>query len=136
MFWGKVEISEVPVVGKAIVLIGMIPLKRGSADMRSIKESANALKAGNALLVFVEGHRSKDGKTQEGKAGAALLSRLTGAPILPCAIVCGKRQLFSRMKINFGEPITAEQLGVMQKGADINSATQTIMSHINALLEI
>jgi 1-acyl-sn-glycerol-3-phosphate acyltransferase len=64
----------------------VIAIKRGKRDLAALSLSEDALRAGAALVVFPEGHRSDTGQLQEGKSGAIRLAVRTGCPIVPIAI--------------------------------------------------
>ena len=54
--------------------------------MAAIRAALRALKEGRCVGIFPEGGRNRDGKHEE-KGGAALLGALSGAPVVPAAIV-------------------------------------------------
>jgi 1-acyl-sn-glycerol-3-phosphate acyltransferase len=60
-----------------------IPLVRGEADMRAIREGLKVLEAGDILVIAPEGTRSGHGRLLRGKAGFVVLALRTGAPVLP-----------------------------------------------------
>lgn len=84
----KIENFRVPCIGWNMSLNGYIPLVRG--DSRSINVMMDAcrhtLKAGNPIMMFPEGTRSKDGKLRPFKVGAFRLAHELELPILPIVI--------------------------------------------------
>jgi len=87
-----------------------IPVKRGRFDRESYMRGIEVLNAGDLLLLFPEGTRSRDGRLKEGKAGAARLSLETGSPVVPACIQNSNRvkdTIFSRdrVMVSFGAPI-------------------------------
>lgn len=92
--------------GKCIMLCRSIPINLEEADGAWYETAQDVTAKGFSLFVFPEGGLARNGKINEFKPGAALLSAKTGIPIVPCAIygdydaVFGKRQ-----KMLVGEPI-------------------------------
>lgn len=52
-----------------------------------LEDAIEALRRGQKLFIFPEGRMSKDGKLQRGKKGVACLHRISGAPVVPMAII-------------------------------------------------
>jgi 1-acyl-sn-glycerol-3-phosphate acyltransferase len=84
----KIENFRVPCIGWNMWLNRYIPLVRG--DHRSIAEMMEAcrrtLRAGNPIMMFPEGTRSRDGKLRPFKHGAFSLARELAVPILPIVV--------------------------------------------------
>lgn len=84
----KIENFRVPCIGWNMSLNRYIPLRRG--DRKSIAEMMDAcaktIAEGNAVMMFPEGTRSKDGRLRPFKHGAFTLARRAGVPILPIVI--------------------------------------------------
>jgi len=81
--------------------------------LRAMRAGAAGLQAGLVLCIFPEGGRSYDGKLQEFKKGAAILSRELSLPIIPTAIQ-GTHAVWPRdsmrirphkVRIEFGAPL-------------------------------
>ena len=79
---------NVPCIGWNMWLNGYIPLRRG--DLRSISDMMEAcedtLEAGNPIMMFPEGTRSRDGKLRSFKHGAFTLALRKKVPILPIVV--------------------------------------------------
>ena len=104
-FMAKAEVWKSKFLGGLIASLGAFPVRRGEADLDAIRQSMGILKDGQKLLIFPEGTRVTEGKDVEAKAGAAMLAAKTGAPIVPVAIVNG-RKYFTPTRVIFGDPIT------------------------------
>jgi 1-acyl-sn-glycerol-3-phosphate acyltransferase len=63
-----------------------IPIDREGMGLGGIKESLRRLKAGEMLLIFPEGTRTRDGNVGQLKPGFLALARRSKVPILPVAI--------------------------------------------------
>lgn len=77
-----------PVLGSILHSIGAIPVVRGSsAAVRALDAAAEALEAGECILLFPEGTLTRDPDLwpMQAKTGAARLAFLSGAPIIPIA---------------------------------------------------
>lgn len=83
---GKVELYELPALGKLLDWYGMIWLHRGQADTRAIRAALNGFAEGRIILIAPEGRESLTGALEEGSDGAAFLAYKSGAAILPIAI--------------------------------------------------
>lgn len=84
----------------------VIPVKRGKQDVSLLKNSVKILKENHCILIFPEGTRNgieKKGKIQN---GAALMSLMSGADIIPIGIQAKKKyKPFTKVKINIGKPM-------------------------------
>ena len=84
----KIENFRLPFIGWNMHLNRYIPLRRG--DRESVVEMFGlcraALEAGNPIMMFPEGTRSKDGRLKSFKPGAFELALENGCPILPMTI--------------------------------------------------
>ena len=67
-------------------LVGQISLNRREVDPQAIRRAIQVLRAGKVLAVFPEGLRS-GGEVAWARRGAAYLAMVSGAPIVPVAIL-------------------------------------------------
>lgn len=84
-----------------------IPLDRNGLDTNWLRASVKAVKKGESICIFPEGHRSRIDTLDTFKSGFTLLSQMTGAPIIP-VYLSGEYSKFigKRKQILFGEPMT------------------------------
>jgi len=84
----KVENFRVPAVGWNMSLNHYIKLRRGDKESidKMLRESEQALRQGNSVMMFPEGTRSQDGRLKAFKHGAFTIAKRAGAPILPIVI--------------------------------------------------
>ena len=83
--------------------LGAFPVARGHSDINSVKTAMKAIRDGENLLIFPEGTRvEKEGDVQA-KGGVAVIGIRTGAQFVP-VFVDGKKRLFRKTRIVFGEP--------------------------------
>ena len=83
---GKVELYELPILGKLMDWYGIIWLHRGQADTRAIRAAINGFAEDRIILIAPEGRESVTGALEAGSGGAAFLAYKSGAAILPIAI--------------------------------------------------
>lgn len=104
-FMAKEELFRNGILRWLLKKVGGFPVKRGGNDLAAMKTSLKVLSNGDRLLVFPEGTRvEKEGDT-DAKGGITMMATRTGVPIVP--IYCGgKKKLFHRYTIVFGEPYT------------------------------
>ena len=140
-YMAKKELFENSLLGWLIDKYNAIPISRGGFDREGIRKATEVLKQGNALLVFPEGTRSKDGDLIEPKLGVAKLALETGAPIVPACIDYPGgwiKAFFQRrkIKVRFGSPIKAEEFSQIPKNKEgYSKLTSQIMQRIKELKE-
>ena len=67
--------------------LGAFPVRRGAADRDALRYASDLLDAGQALVLFPEGTRTRDGSIGEAQPGVAMiLSKHPDVPILPLRI--------------------------------------------------
>jgi 1-acyl-sn-glycerol-3-phosphate acyltransferase len=103
-YMAKQELFDIPLFGPTIRATNAFPVDRSRGDIGAIKRTVEMLRAGNAVAIFPEGGRNKDGQAKA-RPGVALLAALSGAPIVPAYIdgTQGVRQ-FRAITVIFGEP--------------------------------
>ena len=83
---GKIELYDLPVLGKLIDWYGVIWLHRGRSDIRALRAALDGFAEGRIIAIAPEGRYSVTGALEEGSGGAAFLAYKSGAPILPIAV--------------------------------------------------
>lgn len=138
-FMSKKEAFKFPVLGPIIKRMGAIDVDREANDKTAVVRSIEVVKKGGILGIFPEGTRNKEPGTppKKAKAGAAFIALQTGADILPVAIYRkNKFRLFSKAKVNFGQPIKFEDLpNSSNLKRDMVNTTHLIMDRITELWE-
>ncbi|MEF3275914.1 MAG: 1-acyl-sn-glycerol-3-phosphate acyltransferase [Chloroflexus sp.] len=136
----KIEIFANPLAGWFFRNMNVIPIRRGKRDLAALEAAAEALRNGAVLLIFPEGHRSRNGILQPGRGGAIRLAMQAGVPIVPMAITGtehGFRGTLRRepVHIKIGEPYRIEPLPDNKIPADVmERLTTAMMVKIAALL--
>lgn len=87
-FISKTSIFVFPVIGWAMLLMGVIPLKRmdSRSQMECLKRCMDLIRGGASVFFFPEGTRSKDGMLGAFKKGAFSVAAKTGVPVVPMTI--------------------------------------------------
>jgi 1-acyl-sn-glycerol-3-phosphate acyltransferase len=84
---GKIELYDVPILGKLMDYYGIIWLHRGRPDKRAIRAALDGLAEGRIVGIAPEGRQSVTGSLEQGTGGAAFLAYKSDAPILPVGLV-------------------------------------------------
>lgn len=136
-FMAKIELFKNPAIGWLLRSFNAFPVDRGKGDTGALDEAKSRIEGGGVLGMFIEGHRSEDGKPQRARSGVALIAGRTGADVLPCAVVSEKKLRFrSLVTVRYGPLIRNEALGVnLESPSTLRLAAKSIMNDIVGLLE-
>jgi 1-acyl-sn-glycerol-3-phosphate acyltransferase len=104
-FMAKEELFRSSIGRWLFTNIGAFPVKRGSADIASVKKALKLLKHGKVFGIFPEGTRIKTGELGTFLRGVAGIAHHSRAPIIPIAIHHNKYRLFVRVTAVVGEPV-------------------------------
>ena len=105
----KYEVYKIPYIGRFLMMHGDIIIDRGSASQamgKVMNEGKMWIDRGASVCIFPEGTRSKDGEIHRFKAGAFLLAKKTGVPILPVVLDGTKSVMRSWWRLNWRNTIT------------------------------
>jgi 1-acyl-sn-glycerol-3-phosphate acyltransferases len=102
----KQELFDIPIFGFFMKRVNSFPVKRGVHDMSAMRNAFYLLENGNALLMFPEGTRSKDGKPGKARAGVGMVACNAQVPVIPVKIEnTDKFFKLKKVKIKYGKPI-------------------------------
>ncbi len=115
-FMAKSELFQMRVIGPLIKAVGAFPVRRGTADRTAIRTAIEHLTRGDCVAMFPEGEISEDGNPLPILAGASMIIRKAGAPVI-CAGIRGTRRIlpfskviprpaFGGVSVRFGPPRT------------------------------
>jgi 1-acyl-sn-glycerol-3-phosphate acyltransferase len=84
----KKELLTYPILGRAMRMGSMVPVDRGNRDagIESVRISKQVVQQGLNMTIYVEGHRSFDGKLLPFKKGPFYLAMECGIPVVPITI--------------------------------------------------
>jgi len=108
----KSELETKPVVGTVLRWLRVIFVNRSKADLGSIRQCVETIKAGHNVGIFPQGTRVREAaKPEQAQDGIAMICSLTKATVLPVALIykSNKPRLFSRCRVVVGKPIPYEE---------------------------
>jgi 1-acyl-sn-glycerol-3-phosphate acyltransferase len=129
-------------IGRLLTAAAQIPVNRTGTDAGALRTSAEALLAGQVVVVYPEGRRGT-GDLKKIKGGVAWLSLVTGAPIVPVSIFgtrpagAGKEARPARgeaIDVVFGAPLTLDRVSWPRNTETIADATAEIGRHLRQAL--
>lgn len=85
-FMAKEELFRSPFLGALIRAYNAIPIRRGVADLSGLARAIEVLKLGEALIMFPEGSRMRDGELHPARPGVGMLAVNADCSIVPCFI--------------------------------------------------
>ncbi len=147
-------VFRAPGLGRLVRRLGFIPVERGSIHAAdALAAAAEALAAGEAVGIFPEGRTTRDPEhwPERAKTGVVRLALLTGAPIIPIAMV-GTHRVLTRshplrtiianvvlrpeVLIRVGEPIELGQLASTETTPElVRELSDRVMTQIIDLVE-
>ncbi|XP_023535936.1 1-acyl-sn-glycerol-3-phosphate acyltransferase 1, chloroplastic-like isoform X1 [Cucurbita pepo subsp. pepo] len=88
-FISKTAIFLFPIIGWAMFMMGVIPLKRmdSRSQLDCLKQCMELIRKGASVFFFPEGTRSKDGKLGAFKKGAFSVAAKTKVPVVPITLM-------------------------------------------------
>ena len=144
-FMAKNEMFQWPILGLAARLGGAFPVRRSEADLGALRKATVVLRNGEALAMFPQGTRAKDGKLHKAHPGTALLALRSEAPVLPVAITGTEKIVLIRLPLDLvrrrrprvrvvvGQPFFLPPVERITAD-EVNRCTDIIMGRIAALL--
>jgi 1-acyl-sn-glycerol-3-phosphate acyltransferase len=106
-YLAKEELFSNPVLGSVIRSYNAIPIRRGMVDLSGMARAVETLRRGEALMMFPEGTRMRDGELHPARPGVGMMAVNANVPIVPCFISGSNRPgrwltRKSRVRIWFG----------------------------------
>lgn len=121
---------------------GAIPVARHRADRRAVRQVLGLLRAGEALVVYPEGTRVREGGMIRAEPGAGFFARSTGVAVQPVGLI-GTRECFPtgahwprrvRVEVRFGPPFRVQSRRPDGRPVKYQEAADAIMLAIAELL--
>ncbi len=84
----KQELFRLPILGRAMRMGSLVPVDRGNRDagIAAVRAATEVVKQGIHMTIYIEGHRSFDGKMLPFKKGPFYLAEQCGVPVVPVTI--------------------------------------------------
>lgn len=137
-FMAKKELFNNKLFGALITKLGAFPVSRGNDGGKAIGRAEELLGEGGCIGIFIEGTRSKTGKLGRGHIGALVIAKAANVPIVPCCIT-GKKtfiKAFTKTKITYGDPMTPEELGILNEDSKaLRAGAAKVMEKIAEMRE-
>ncbi|QKW10620.1 1-acyl-sn-glycerol-3-phosphate acyltransferase [Streptomyces sp. NA04227] len=124
--------------------VGMIPVDRDSANggVAALMTGRRVLEEGRIFGIYPEGTRSPDGRLYRGRTGIARLTLMTGAPVVPFAMI-GTDKLQpggaglprpGKVTVRFGEPMEFSRYEGMDRDRYVlRAVTDSVMAEVMRL---
>jgi len=137
----KAEMGRLPVLGRALRLVGFVPVERSNraSAIASVDAAAERLRAGDSFLIAPEGTRARTGELLPFKKGGFVMAIKAQAPVVPVALH-GTAEAMPRgrfwvkpcvIRVEVGEPIPTAGLTT----DDRDRLTATVRDRMQAMLQ-
>jgi 1-acyl-sn-glycerol-3-phosphate acyltransferase len=85
----KKELFSYPILGRVMRFGSLVPVDRGNRDagISAVRAAAEVIRSGVNMTIYVEGHRSFDGRLLPFKKGPFYLADECSVPVVPVTIV-------------------------------------------------
>jgi 1-acyl-sn-glycerol-3-phosphate acyltransferase len=130
------------VMNRFLLSSGQIPLDRFNADPLAVKRCLRVLRSGNVVGIFPEGSRGA-GEFERFHLGAAYLSMVTGAPVVPVVQFgtrepgAGSHSLPTKgvtVDMVFGDPIELPKVPWPRRKSEVAARSVVLREHLLAHL--
>ena len=142
-FMAKRGLFSLPLLRTLLPRVHAFPVSRGTPDRKALRTAQELLKAGEVLVIFPEGTRSRDGKLLPPELGIALLALRAKVPVVPMALIGTNRVMPfdsflirpAKIKVRVGKPLYFEaKPGNLTDRARLQAVAETIISAIEELM--
>ncbi len=133
-FMAKIELFKAPILGWLMPRIKAFPVKRGSNDRQAIRRGLELLKQGEALGIFPEGTRHRDGLDHDAFSGVAYFAMKGNAPVIPMGVHIGNG-IRPVARVRFGESMVLEQSTGTTSQETLGEKTGLVMAAIRRLVD-
>lgn len=137
----KAEVGKVPVLGRAMRLVGFVPVERTNraSAIASVDAAARRMLAGDSFLIAPEGTRARGTEMLPFKKGGFVLAIKAQAPVVPVAlhgtdVIMPRGRFWVKpgvVRIDIGEPIPTAGLDI----EDRDRLMEAVRSRMEQMLE-
>ena len=146
-YLGRSDLFPVPGLNGILRALGWIPVRMGRFDREAFGKAISLIRAGEVVVIFPEGGRSRDGVLRPPKAGIGVIVAKTGCPVVPAylkgtfdVLPTGAKWPRGRQVIvRFGEPINFDRVERKEKAETkrfYEQVSRTVIEQIAALGEV
>jgi 1-acyl-sn-glycerol-3-phosphate acyltransferase len=121
----KKELFSYPILGPVMRLGSLVPVDRGNRDagISAVREASKVINSGLNMTIYVEGHRSFDGRLLPFKKGPFHLAEGCQVPVVPVTISGSERAMPKArfgiqpelVTVRFHEPIEPADFGTREE---------------------
>ena len=144
-FLARAYLFDIPVLSPLIKVMRAYPVDPREGQRSALRHAANVVRAGEALVIYPEGHCSPDGTLGPFHRGAALVAWQTRAPVVPFAMAGTQRlvpvgRLLPRpaetpILARFGPPLDLAELEGMPRSEWVRQANDKMREAMVALTD-
>jgi len=146
-YLGRSDLFRGPVLSGVLKALGWIPVRLGRLDREAFGRAISLIQAGEVVVIFPEGGRSRDGYLRPPKAGIGVIVSQTGCPVIP-AYIKGTFDVlprgarwprWRRVTVRFGEPLAFETTGRKDRTENkrfYEQVSRTVIERIAVLGEV
>ncbi len=125
-FLARESLFRFPLMGALLRSWNVVPVDRDGGGAKGLKTILDRLLAGNGIVLFPEGTRTKDGQLQPARSGIGLTVIKSKAPVVPVRVfgafeAFGRHSKFPRpyrVAVKYGQPMHFEALRAEAKTCD------------------
>ncbi|MCK5785524.1 MAG: 1-acyl-sn-glycerol-3-phosphate acyltransferase [Candidatus Sabulitectum sp.] len=138
-FMAKSSLFKTRFLSWAMYKLGAFPINRRSAvNSGALNTAIELVNQGEAVIIFPEGTRSRNGKMLTAKAGVGYIAHATGAPVLPFFLKGmddpKSTLLFkSRFRVTFGRKIEPEEYEEMYEQGGAGRSAEYILDKVKEI---
>jgi 1-acyl-sn-glycerol-3-phosphate acyltransferase len=131
----KKELFKFPILGQAMRMGSLVPVDRGNRDagIESVRAAKQVVQQGLNMTIYVEGHRSFDGRLLPFKKGPFYLAMECGVPVVPITIV-GTQAVMPKGRFAIKPGIVTVIFHPPIEPADFNSR-ECLMEKVRAVID-
>lgn len=136
-FMAKKELFKFKPLAALFMYVGVFPVDRAKADLKSIKYACNVLKENNNLVIFPQGTRTgkREIERKEMHAGTGLIALKQKSTVIPMMFL-NKPGLFRKNKLVIGKPMDVSKFDNVKLNSDnLALFTDELLIVMNMLLE-
>jgi 1-acyl-sn-glycerol-3-phosphate acyltransferase len=131
----KRELFKIPILGRAMRMGSLVPVDRGNRDagIAAVTKAEDVVKQGIHMTIYVEGHRSYDGKLLPFKKGPFYLAEDCKAPVVPITIA-GTHHAMPKGRFSIKPTLVTVTFHPAIEPADFGSR-ETLMEKVRLAIE-